>query len=47
MGQFFKRFFAEKLEIETRYDKVEIKKFYVQLLKMKKKRPHFNPFTIR
>ena len=46
MGQFFKRFFAGKIEIETRYDKVEIKKFYAQLLKMKKKRPHINPIKL-
>lgn len=46
MGKFFIRFFAEKIDYQTRYDKVEIKKFYVQLLKMKKKRPHINPIKL-
>lgn len=46
MAQFFKRFFADKVEIETRYDKVEIKNFYAQLLKMNKKRPHINPIKL-
>lgn len=46
MGKFFIRFFAEKIDYQTRYDKVEIKKFYMQLLKMKKKRPHINPIKL-
>lgn len=46
MGQFFKRIVLGKKEIETRYDKVEIKYFYAQLLKMKKKRPHISPTVL-
>ena len=43
MKLFFKRIVLRSKEIETRYDNVEIKCFYAQLLKMKKKRPHISP----
>lgn len=41
MKLFFKKF-KNKKEVEDKYDYCEIRQFYIQLLKMKKKRPHIN-----
>ena len=46
MKPFMKRIFLTKKELEMRYDSKEIIRFYVQLLKMKKKRPHINPTAL-
>ena len=46
MKPFMKRIFLTKKELELRYDSKEISRFYVQLLKMKKKRPHINPTAL-
>ena len=43
MKPFLKRIFFRKKELDTGYDTKDMIKFYIQLHKMKKKRPHINP----
>lgn len=43
MKQFLRRFFFSKKDLEIGYDTKDMVKFYIQLHKMKKKRPHINP----
>ena len=43
MKPFFRRILFRKKKIDIGYDTKDMIRFYIQLHKMKKKRPHINP----
>lgn len=43
MKPFFRRILFRKKELDIGYDTKDMIRFYIQLHKMKKKRPHINP----